>query len=93
MGIAKAVALSAENFAFSQTEIRVKKGETVRVTLTNNEGMHDFVIDEFDTRTKVLQAGQSETVEFVADQVGTFEYYCSVGQHRQMGMKGSLIVE
>jgi plastocyanin len=29
----------------------------------------------------------------VADKKGTFEYYCSVGQHRALGMKGKLVVE
>jgi len=80
-------------FSFTPNEMRVKKGDTVRVTFTNQEGMHDFVLDEFNVRTKTLSAGQSETVEFVANNTGKFEYYCSVGNHRQMGMVGSLIVE
>ncbi len=32
-------------------------------------------------------------VEFTADKKGTFEYYCSVGEHRVNGMKGKFIVE
>ena len=32
-------------------------------------------------------------VEFTVDKTGTFEYYCSVGQHRANGMVGNLIVE
>jgi nitrite reductase (NO-forming) len=71
----------------------VKLGETVRINLTNEQGFHDWVIDEFNARTKQINAGQTDTVEFVADKVGTFEYYCSVGNHRQMGMIGKLIVE
>lgn len=55
--------------------------------------MHDFVIDELNVKTKIVKDGESETVEFTPDQTGTFEFYCSVGQHRQMGMKGTLIVE
>ncbi|MEY4731380.1 MAG: hypothetical protein RL681_326, partial [Candidatus Parcubacteria bacterium] len=46
----------------------------------------------FNAATKVLTDGQSETIEFVANKAGTFEYYCSVGSHRQMGMKGTLTV-
>lgn len=33
------------------------------------------------------------SVTFVADETGTFEYYCSVGNHRGQGMIGKLIVE
>ncbi len=85
--------IDASNFKFSLTEIKIKKGETVKITLNNKEGLHDFVIDEFGAKTKQLKVGEQETIEFVADKTGTFEYYCSVGEHRKMGMKGSLIVE
>ncbi len=87
------ILLEAKPFSFSQKEIRVKKGDTVKIQFTNKEGFHDWVIDEFNARTKQLQAGQTETIEFVADKTGTFEYYCSVGQHRANGMVGKLIVE
>lgn len=85
--------LTATNFGFSQKEMRVKVGDTVRVTLTAESGMHDWVIDEFNARTQVLSDGEAESVVFVADQVGEFEYYCSVPNHREMGMVGKLIVE
>ena len=51
------------------------------------------MIDEFGVRTKQITAGQTDEINFTADKVGTFEYYCSVGKHRALGMKGNLIVE
>ncbi|MES2470810.1 MAG: cupredoxin domain-containing protein [Patescibacteria group bacterium] len=89
----KAFTVAATNFKFQPVEMRVKQGDRVRVTLDNQTGRHDFVLDEFNARTAVLDGGQQQTIEFVADKKGTFEYYCSVGTHRQMGMKGNLIVE
>jgi plastocyanin len=89
----KTFEVSGKNFEFSVEEIRVKKGDTVRLTFTSESGFHDFVIDEFDARTRQSQAPASETIEFVADKVGEFDYYCSVGRHRAMGMVGTLIVE
>ncbi len=89
----KEFTVSAENYDFSVKEMKVKKGETVKVTFVNREGLHDWVLDEFNAKTKIMPAGGSETVEFVADKSGTFEYYCSVGNHRQLGMVGKLIVE
>lgn len=86
------IELGAINFKFSENSITVAKGDTVRLTLNNTQGMHDLKIDEFAVGTKVLQAGQSETIEFVADRAGAFEYYCSVGTHREQGMVGTLIV-
>ena len=92
-GSVKTFEIKASSFKFSLTEIRVKKGDRVKIVLNNTGGFHDWVIDEFDARTKQTQGPATETVEFTADKTGTFEYYCSVAQHRQNGMVGKLIVE
>lgn len=90
----KEFSVAASEFTFTPSEIRVKQGDMVRVVLTNTGAMpHDWKVDEFNAGTKVVAPGQSDTVEFIADQAGTFEYYCSVGQHRANGMVGKLIVE
>src|SRR3990167_2264983 len=62
------------------------------MTVKNVKGTHDLKIDEFNAATRTLNAGETQTISFVADKVGTFEYYCSVGNHRAMGMVGSFIV-
>lgn len=92
-GNVKAFTVEGTPFKFSLTEMRVKKGDTVKVTFVNKQGFHDWVLDEFNVRTKQIQAPGTETVTFVADKAGTFEYYCSVDGHRAKGMKGNLIVE
>ncbi len=89
----KEFTVQGSSFSFAPSTMRVNKGDLVRVTFKNQGGTHDWVIDEFNTRTNVLKSGESQTVEFVADKTGSFEYYCSVGTHRQMGMKGTLTVE
>ena len=80
-------------FNFSITEIKVKKGDKVKINFTNGQGMHDWVVDEFNASTERINAGSRSRVVFVADKKGTFEYYCSVGKHRANGMKGTFIVE
>ena len=85
--------LDAFNFGFSENEIRVKEGDTVTINLTSTDGFHDWVVDEFDAATERVQTDGTTSVTFVADKAGTYEYYCSVGQHRQNGMVGTLIVE
>lgn len=89
----KSFTVDGGNFIFTPTLISVNKGDTVRITFKNVEGFHDLIIDEFNAKTKQLSAGQEETIQFVADKVGTFEYYCSVGSHRAMGMVGTLEVK
>jgi Plastocyanin len=77
------------SFSFAPKTMEVKVGDMVRITFINKEGFHDLVIDEFvGAKTKQLKAGESETITFVADKAGTFEYYCSVGAHRAQGMVG-----
>ncbi|MBI2430588.1 MAG: cupredoxin domain-containing protein [Candidatus Levybacteria bacterium] len=89
----KTFAVEGSPFAFSVKEIRVKKGDTVKIVFTNKTGFHDWTVDEFNAKTKQIQAGETDEVTFVADKAGSFEYYCSVGTHRQQGMVGKLIVE
>lgn len=90
--------LSGKNYRFvlngSETpDLRVKMGDKVQIKFISTEGYHDWVVDEFDAATDKVEEGDSTSVEFVADQAGTFEYYCSVSQHRADGMRGNLIVE
>ncbi|MFH1427163.1 MAG: plastocyanin/azurin family copper-binding protein [Patescibacteria group bacterium] len=85
--------ISGENFSFSKNEITVNKGDIVRILFASTGGTHAWVIDEFNASTKVINSGESDMVEFKADNAGIFEYYCSVANHRQLGMVGKLIVE
>ena len=85
--------ISGSNFSFKPVAIVVKKGTRVRINFKNIEGTHNLVIDEFKVATKTIKGGEAESVEFTADKIGSFEYYCSVGTHRAMGMWGTLIVE
>ena len=75
-------------------DLTARVGDTVAITLINDDGrFHDIVIDEFNAATPVIgERGQEETIQFTADQAGTFYYYCSVSGHRQAGMEGQLIV-
>jgi plastocyanin len=93
-GQVKPFTVAASNFRFTPAEMRVKAGDTVRITLTNSSTMpHDLKMDALGVATKIIQPGQTDTIEFVAPKAGSYDYYCSVGNHRQMGMVGKLIVE
>ena len=92
------IILTSSHFRFylngvESPDLKVKQGDKVKIILNNEEGFHDWVLDEFNAKTKQVQAGVTTEVEFIADKKGTFEYYCSVGQHRANGMKGKFIVE
>ncbi len=89
----KEFTVTGQNFSFSPSLITVKKGDKVKITFNNVNGFHDFRIDEFGAATSKTQSPATEVVEFTATKTGSFEYYCSVGSHRMMGMEGTLKVE
>ncbi len=84
--------VKGQNFSFSPSALAVKKGDRVRITFENSGGTHDLRIDEFGVATSKIGTGAKEVVEFTADKIGAFQYYCSVGSHRAMGMWGTLTV-
>lgn len=92
-GDEKQFTIIGQNYSFMPSTIRVHRGDKVTITFQDNGGFHDLVIDKLNVRTARVGQGQSGSLQFTADTVGSFEYYCSVGSHRDKGMKGTLIVE
>ncbi len=84
--------IDGSNFKFEPSQIKVSKGDTVKITFKDDDGTHNLVVDGYNVSTRILSGGQ-DTIQFVADKTGTFEYYCSIGSHRDLGMKGTLTVE
>ncbi len=81
----------AKGVWFSLKEITVKKGDHVRVKVTNTAGVHNFTLDEFNI-AKNLPLNQEMTIDFTADKAGTFQYYCSIPGHRAAGQVGTFTV-
>jgi plastocyanin len=92
-GNVKEFTVTGQPYSFTPNTLTVTKGDKVKITFKNTKGMHDFVIDELHVKTPVIQTGEDASVEFTADKPGTYKYYCSVGNHRQMGMEGTLTVK
>lgn len=90
---AKEFTVSAKNFSFSPNQIIVKKGDSVKIIFKDDEGFHNLTIDGYNVVSKRISAGQEQELAFVADKKGTFSYYCAVGNHRELGMQGTLTVE
>lgn len=85
----KEIKVTATNFKFEPSEIKVKKGDKVKITLEDGEGSHGFAIPDFD-----VDLQKPSSAEFTADQAGEHEFHCSVmcgAGHADM--KGTLIVE
>jgi hypothetical protein len=75
--------------------ITVSKGNLVQIHLINevknqpdNPSKHNLNIDEFNVHTKDLSYFQTDSIIFLADKTGTFDYYCSI--HPEM--KGTITI-
>lgn len=92
-GQIKVVEMEAGSFYYKPNAIEVSKGQKVKIVMKAVSMMHDFNIDELGVKMPIVKNGETGTVEFTADKVGSFEYYCSVGQHRANGQVGTLTVK
>ncbi len=80
---------------FSQTQITVRKGDTVKIHFYNLEPVetqevHSFTIPDGPYKMDhKVNAGDHLVIEFVADQRGIWEYMCT---EHQPTMRGQLVV-
>lgn len=82
-------------FSFTPNVIELKAGESMTIKLTNSGGFHDLVIDELDVASKQIAEGDETmvTITAPADASGeSYEFYCSVGDHRAKGMVGTITI-
>lgn len=87
------VTLEAGSFYYKPNVINAKVGDKIKVVMSSKDMMHDFVIDELDVKLPITKSGETNEVEFTVTKAGTFEFYCSVGQHRKNGQVGTLVVK
>lgn len=93
-GEAAELLLEAKEYSFEPSNLSVKKGQTVKLILVNKGNIsHDFAIEGTDIKTQMVGPGDNVTIEFTIDEAGTYTFYCSLSNHRALGMEGELIVE
>ena len=88
----KTFTVDGSSYAYNPSTITVNKGDAVKIIFKDTDSRHDLVIDGYNLRTDVIGPGKTDTIEFVADKVGTFEYYCSLPGHKAQGMTCKLVV-
>ena len=72
------VAHTPEEGGWSPEIITVNKGDTVRLRITATNVVHGFAIGRLGIDVGTIIPGEVTTVEFVANEVGRFTYYCNV---------------
>ncbi len=88
-GATKEITVNAVDWSFSEPEIKANVGDTLKVTLHNEKGVHGFQSDDLGVSIK-----DGETATIKLDKAGTYEFHCSVqcGQGHD-NMVGTIIVQ
>jgi cytochrome c oxidase subunit 2 len=89
----KTIDVIASRFKFEPATITVARGDSIRLRLHSTDRTHGIAIKAFRVKALIPKMGETVTVEFVADQAGTFDFtcseYCGTGH---AAMKGRLVV-
>ena len=89
----KTMDVIASRFKFEPATITVAQGDKVRLRLHSTDRTHGIAIKAFRVKALIPKMDEAITVEFVADQAGTFDFtcseYCGTGH---AAMKGRLVV-
>ena len=83
--------IEAKMFEFLPSEIKVKKGDKVKLIITSVDVPHTFTLVAYNIDEE-LKVGEDKVIEFTADKEGTFTFTCEMPGHKTNGMTGKLTV-
>lgn len=82
--------ITVHNLQFDPTRIVVKKGETVKFTITNQDAVaHNFVSQDGNITYTLLPPNATQSVVWVAPEKGTYTALCTL----HAGMQMQIVVE
>lgn len=87
-------AIDLNNYSFSPSNLTSEPGTNLKIKLTSNTGTHNMRIDKLNFDSGMIAQGESKivTLQIPSDAKGDYEVYCSVGNHKSMGMIGKLTI-
>ncbi len=88
------ITVSGSEFKYEPNTISAKVGQPITVVYKNvGQYPHDFVIDELGVQSPVIKSGETGSFSFTPTKAGSFSFYCSLPNHLERGMKGTIVVE
>ena len=85
--------MTAKQWEFTPATITVNEGDKVKLNIQSVDVTHGFSLSEFGVSER-LTPGKTTIVEFTADKVGEYIFFCTVPCGRgHSGMRGKLVVE
>lgn len=88
----RTIEVNGGNFYFEPGNIEVEQGETVRFVFVNDGGTHDMRIPSLEAGTEIISGGENASFTVTFDETGEIEFICSVGNHAEQGMTGTITV-
>lgn len=82
-------------FRFRPDSFDAKVGDMLNVTLkaaVGNQYPHSLVINELGVDLGPIEAGATASTMLMAEKAGSYTFYCAEGNHRELGMVGTLTV-
>ncbi len=90
----KEIEIVANEYSFTPSSIGLEKGDSVSITLKNaGATSHTLFMDGYGVTTGSVAPGRSGTLSFTADKTGSFDFYCNIDGHRDLGMRGTMEVK
>lgn len=89
----KTFTVVAKRFSFEPSTIEVTQGDRVKLVVSSADGVHGLGIRKFKVNKLVPRGGATVSIEFTADEAGTFPIVCSEAcGDGHADMRGSLVV-
>ncbi|MBI2590402.1 MAG: cupredoxin domain-containing protein [Candidatus Blackburnbacteria bacterium] len=87
------IEVAAGEYTFSPQTISLKKGVLTEIVLKNTgNGIHNLVIPDLSVETESIGHGEETSVEVTPDKEGEFNFSCSISNHKELGMEGTIKV-
>ena len=87
------VTINFVDFAFEPKDVTIAAGQDVTFTFTNGgAAQHHYKIDDPAYESEILNAGESNSL-VINVPAGTYESYCPVPGHKDLGMVGTLTAQ
>ncbi len=95
-GGGSSVDVSETDFKLNPSDPKVKAGEVTFEVTNDGQTVHNLEVEGPNEEQKLnsdLSPGQSGVLTVDLSKPGKYEFYCPVGNHRQLGMEGTITVE
>jgi len=93
-GNIKNFTIDGTEFSYTPSTISASVGDFVHLVFENKGTVpHNLSIPDLGVKTKTIEPGKTDFVDFTASKAGTYSFYCTVDSHKDKGMVGTFIVK